>query len=45
MIHGLEKFKNTNGIRIPKLPKQKEKFLQEKEVVDSNILPKTLKEQ
>lgn len=42
LIAGLEK---TNGVRVPKLPKQKEKFLPEKTMEGNAILPKTLKEQ
>lgn len=42
LIAGLEK---TNGVRVPRLPKQKEKFLPEKSTAGNAILPKTLKEQ
>lgn len=42
LIAGLDKNK---GVRVPKIPKQKEKFLPEKKVTGANILPKTLKDQ
>ena len=42
MIAALEK---NNGVRVPKIPKQKEKFLPEKKTTGANILPKTLKQQ
>ena len=42
LIAALEK---NSGVRVPKLPKQKEKFLPEKKMTGAGILPKTLKEQ
>jgi len=34
----------TKGIRIPKLPKQRDKFLPEKPPSGNPLLPKTIKE-
>ena len=41
-IKGIEQ---SSGIRIPKLPKQKEKFLPEKGSQGNPLLPKTIKDQ
>ena len=42
LIKGLEK---TNGVRIPQIPKTREKFLPDEAPTGASILPQTLKEQ
>lgn len=42
LIKGIEK---TNGVRIPQIPKTKEKFLPDEPPSGASILPQTLKEQ
>lgn len=42
LIKGIEK---TNGVRIPQIPKIKEKFLPDEQPNGKSILPQTLKEQ
>lgn len=42
MIRGVDK---NNGIRVPKIPRQKEKLIQEEPSQGNAILPKTQKQQ